>query len=47
MKLLRRLVDLLGVKLAGLACFDEFGGVVQRGRPVETAAEGFAGEGAR
>ena len=47
MQLLRRLMDLLGVELACLAGLDELSGVLERGRPVETAAESFAGEGAR
>ena len=47
MKFLRRLMGLLGVKLAGFACLDEFGGIAERRGPIESAAEGFAGESAR
>src|SRR5664279_2217128 len=47
LQFLRGLVDLLGVELAGLAGPNERGGVLKCGGLVETAAEGFAGEGAR
>ena len=43
---LRRLVDLLGMKLARLASPHELHGVVERRGPVEAAAEGLAHEGA-
>ena len=44
---MRGLVNLLGVELAGLASLDELGGILKRCGPVETAAEGFSGEGTR
>ena len=44
---LRGLVNLLGMELAGLAGSHQLGGVVERHRPVEPAAEHLAHEGAR
>ena len=43
---LSRLVDLLGMELAGLAGSDQLGAVVERRRPVELDAEHLSHEGA-
>src|SRR5664279_3875370 len=47
LQFLRWLMNLLGVELVGLAGPDKLGGILKRSGPVETAAESFAGEGAR
>ena len=44
LKSLSGLVYLFGMELARLALLDEFGGVLERGGPVEAVAESFAHE---
>ena len=46
MEVLSRLVDLLGVELAGLAGFYQLGRVVECRGPVEPIAESLADQGA-